>query len=233
LGERELVSKLQLCSGLDEALKLAVALMLDSEWAGPAEPPPARAEPPTPPDEAPPPRAPEARRPWRFGVEGLALAGFGALPHPSAGAELALTAAPIPWLVMRIHARAFLPSSASAGSAEVEMTLFSAGFSLCPTATPDPSFSLAACAGVETGVLWSTPRGLEGGRDRSRGWFGGSLGARAQVRLSERWGLLGEVSAVAPYRPERFVFDLDSERLLLFQMDSPFWVIGLGGTASF
>jgi hypothetical protein len=217
LGERELVNKLQLCSGLDEALKLTVALMVDSDWAGAAEPPPPPPEEPPPlPVETPEAPAPEPRRPWQFGVEGVALATFGALPHPSAGAELALTAAPIPWFMMRLHGRAFLPSSASAGSAEIAMTLLSAGFALCPRAVPDSSWAVAACAGFESGLLLSAPSGLEGGHDHTRGWFGGSFGARAELHLSQRFGLLGEGTAVVPIRPERYVVDLDDEREVVF-----------------
>jgi hypothetical protein len=233
LGERELVSKLQLCSGLDEALELTVALMVDSDWAGAAEPSPAPEESPSSPVETPEAPAPKSRRPWQFGIEGVALAGFGALPHPGAGAEVALTAAPIPWFMMRLHGRGFLPSSASAGSAEVEMTLLAAGLALCPRAVPDSSWAVAVCAGFESGLLLSAPSGLEGGHDETRGWFGGSFGARAELRLSQRFGLLGEGFAIVPIRPERYVIDLDDEREVVFQMDSPFWVVGLGFTASF
>jgi hypothetical protein len=232
LGNRELTTPLQLCSGLDDALTLTVALMVDDDWSGAAEASAAPPEP-TPPAEVSPPPPPKPSKPWGFGVEALVLVGMGALPKTAAGAELGFVALPVSWLALRAHARGFLPSSLSAGSAELEMTLFGAGASLCPTATLGAGWSLAGCVGGEGGLLFANPRGFEASQEHTSSWFGAAFAGRLQFRPGRHFGLVGQAELVAPFKPERFVADLDDERELLFQMDTPFWVFGLGGAAWF
>lgn len=232
LGDRELATPLKLCSGLDDALTLTVALMVDDDWSGAAEPAAAPPEP-APPSEPKPAPPPKPSKPWDFGAEALALVSVGALPNTAVGAELAFVALPVSWLALRAHARAFLPNSLSTGSAELEMTLFGAGVALCPTATLSASWSLAGCLGGEGGLLFANPRGFEASQNDTSSWFGLSGAAQLKLRASRHFGLVAEAQVVAPFQPERFVADLDDERELLFQMDTPFWVFGLGGAAWF
>jgi hypothetical protein len=234
LGERVLTTDSALCSGLDEPLELAVALMVDSEIVANERRPETLA--PAEPEKALP--AAPARRPAqkpvpvRYSAEALAVAEFGLLPEASAGLELGFAVEPLTWLVLRAGARGFLPRSSALGSAELWTSLMLGELAICPTLRTG-SVRLSACAGADGGAYLFRSHGLSGETPSSRPLWSGSFGARGAWQLGRHFALLGALSALIPIRPERFVYDLDGQSTLLFQANSPSLVAGLGCSAIF
>jgi hypothetical protein len=247
LGERELVTRDPRCASLDEPLKLAVALLVDDEIAASPEkesPDPRQSanaaeserldDPGSDADtdaETAPPSA--NREPLRVFADVTLLAQSGLLPGALPGAEVGLGILPASWLLLRVHAGGFAPRSVAAGTEEVRFALAYAGAALCPILHVDERWSFAVCAGGRFGALFANAGDLALGRDRRRQMLAASLGLRPSWQLTKRFSLFGNVEAVLPYHPERFMYDLDGERRVLFELESPAWLAGLGGAVTF
>jgi hypothetical protein len=236
LGERELVSDAALCSGLDEPLELAVALMVDDEPS--SETPSAESAAPATPESTPRAAIPAQRRrsaanAWSVSLEGALLGELGALPGELPGAELGVLVSPVQWLSLRVYAAGFLPRSQYRGSAGAEFSLVYGGLALCPTWLLDGTWAASACAGANLGALRADGSSFEEGRVKTSRFVAGSLSVRASAKLGSGVTLLGQLSAFAPYRPERFVYELDGQRRELFQMASAFAVAGVGASVMF
>lgn len=239
LGERELVTEDLRCASLEEPLKLTVALLVDSDLSAPAPPPPPVAPPPKPVmdlDETAPPATHAATavqvRPRIVADLGV-LAEFEALPALSPGIELGVGVAPWRWLLLRVSGTGYLPQGRNAGASEVGFTLAYAGASLCPAGSAGERWELALCAGVRAGTLFVDASELEHGRLRQRHFLAASLALRPSFRINRRMALFGSWEALLVSRPQRLVYDLDSERTTLFKQKSPAWALGLGCSVSF
>lgn len=230
LGERELVSETDACASLNEPLVFAVTLMVDSELAKP-KPPPA---------QEPPVRERGSRSRRELGSEGghrstlaldVALLGaFGTLPEPTLGGDLGLEWSALRWLGLRAHLAALVPRSRAArGDAGARFGMFEAGLQACPT-TRFGDVQLAACAGLEGGLLTADSHGFAGGDDVVRPIYGWSAGLRGKVRLGGSSSLAASASALLPQHRERFVYGTgeEEERRVLFEMARVCALVGVG-----
>lgn len=228
LGERELASESTLCSSLDEPLKLSVALMVDSELVASAEPP---AEPPPPePPEPPEPRRRHApSQPWLVVADASVLVEIGLLPSASPGLEIGLELRPPSWLSLRASGAAFLPRSLELGGpAQAKMSIIYGKIDACAQARLATRWGLSGCAGPLFGALFAKTSQIEQARSTRRRVFGGSFGVRVAAELSSRWSLVAHLAGVLPYRPERFVYELNGQRREFFTMSAPSLVAGVG-----
>ena len=234
VGERELVSESTLCSSLDEPLKLAVALMVDSELVASAEPEP---EPPPEPPEPiePEPVEPEPpSTPWVVSGDASVLIQSGLLPSVSPGLELGLELRPSSWVLLRANGAGFLPGQVSLGGpAQAKISIAYGQLTICPQTALGARFRLSGCAGVAAGTLFAKTSQLQEARSTQRRFLAASLGARASAQLSERWSIVAQVGGVLPYRPERFVYELNGQRREFFRMSSPSLVAGIGCSVMF
>jgi hypothetical protein len=230
LGERELTSESTLCSSLDEPLKLTVALMVDNDLVATAEP----EAPPQPAAPLPLPEKKAAGEPWTLAGDASVLVQTGLLPSLSVGFQLGLELSPLSWLSLRGTGAGFLPGSTSlARPAEAKMSIIYGELSVCPSAALGAKFRLLACAGTIAGTLFAETQGLEGARSTKRRVFAASLGGRAVAQLSPRWALLAQIGTMLPYRPERFVYEIDGRRIEFFRIASPSLIAGIGCSVMF
>lgn len=237
LGERELGADGPLCSGLDEALKLSVALLLDDDLSqAPATPEPQVAPRPEPrpkldPEPEPEPDLPAAEpsEPWRFSLDASVVALGAMLPALAAGTALGFEASPKRWLALRAQGAAFLPQTreVAPGASFTAGVLFG-GVSVCPRAELAPSFSLSACFGFQGGRLWVTRSGFSDGKDAARRLLASSAGARLSYELGARVTLNAEFAALLPVRQDRFLAEFEGNSRELFAVSVVPWVAGLG-----
>ncbi|HET9931941.1 MAG TPA: hypothetical protein VFQ35_14665 [Polyangiaceae bacterium] len=239
LGEREIIAEGALCSGLDEPLKLSVALLVDSDLtetpaAGAHEaprPPTPTPEPPaptpTPPRDEPPPLFPA--RPWRFSWEASLLALNQVLPTVAVGAEVGLEAWASDSVVLRAHGAAFAPQTHEVtADTAYKATVLYGGLGVCPGGELAPKWRLFGCFGFEGGGIWVTRTGFNGGKDAARRLLAGSLGTRLTYDLGSKLSLGAQFSVLLPLQQERFVADADGKRQELFGISPACWVVGLG-----
>jgi hypothetical protein len=234
VGERELVSESTLCSSLDEPLKLAVALMVDSELVASAEPEPEA--PPEPPEPIEPePVEPEPpSTPWVLSGDASLLIQSKLLPSVSPDLELGLELRPSSWIALRVSGAGFLPGQVSLGGpAEAKISIAYGQLAICPETSLGAGFRLSGCGGASAGTLFAKTSQLQEGRNTKRRFLAAFLGARAAVQLSERWSIVAQVGGVLPYRPERFVYELNGQRREFFRMSSPSLVAGIGCSVMF
>jgi len=220
LGERELVSEGASCASLDEPLSFAVALMVDGEAFAPppAEPPP-EAEPET--DEA------EPQLPFRRSAVDASLLGANALPEATLGLELGGEWLAWRWLGARVQLTGLLPRTTELGPAEARFGLLFGGLGVCPRLRAGP-LTFAGCLGVEWGVLTADTRGFETDGGSTRRFIAGSAVLRVHLEVGARLSLVGSGGVWAPHDRERFVYSLDGERRVAFQMSALCPRIGLG-----
>jgi hypothetical protein len=83
------------------------------------------------------------------------------------------------------------------------------------------------------GTLFAKSSSLQEGRNTRRRVFAATLALRANLALTARWALVAQVEALSPYRPERFVYELNGQRREFFQMSAPSLVAGLGASVIF
>ena len=236
LGSRVLASSAELCSSLNEPLTLAVALVVGSE----PEPEPERVPPPAPEPEpepesppTPPPR-PAAHSGRRVSMDASVLAETGLLPAPRPGLELGVELGVTSWLAARVSGSGFLPAQADLqGSAHASLALIYGNLALCPLLELSWRWRLGACAGAAFGALLAQSGGLEGARDTRRPVVGLALELRASVRLGKRWSVFCKFGGIVPSRPERFVYELNGERVQFFSMAAFAPVAGIGGSVMF
>lgn len=243
LGERELTSEGPLCSGLDEALKLSVALLVDDELAevGAARTAPPKPElvpePPReePDDEIEPNEEPDPFEPppWRFALDASLVVEHGVLPSLATGLDLGFEAAPADWLALRAHAVGFVPQTRSVGMAEAQASLLQAGIALCPRSELQQGWTVQGCFGIDAGRLGVDRTGFTSGRDVTRRLLMASAGVRLALRLSPHVGVTSQFTALFPARQDRFVVEIDGASHELFQVAQVAWVAGLGVSYTF
>ncbi|HWA73874.1 MAG TPA: hypothetical protein VG937_16140 [Polyangiaceae bacterium] len=232
VGERELESEGPLCASLDEPLKLAVALMVDGELATPPEPEPEPEAPPEPEDTEE--EKAEPSQPWVISADASALAESGLLPNASVGLELGGELRPADWFSFRGSGVGFLPTTDTlGGTARAKFSIIYGNLALCPQGALSARLRLAVCGGLALGTLFARSSELEGARSTRRRFFAATLELRATLTLSRRWAVLAQVEAVSPYRPERFVYELNGQRREFFRMSAPSLVAGLGASVIF
>jgi hypothetical protein len=233
VGERELTSEGPLCASLDEPLKLAVALMVDSELVPPPEPEPEAPPEPTEPSDGAEEES-EPSKPWLISADASALVESGLLPSASAGLELGLELRPSDWLSVRGSGVGFLPSTVELGGpARAKLSIVYGNLSLCPQGALSARIRLAACGGLAFGTLFAKSSQLEAARSTRRRLFAATLALRASLALSRRWAALAQIEAVSPYRPEQFVYQLNGQRREFFKMSAPSLIAGLGFSVIF
>jgi hypothetical protein len=59
------------------------------------------------------------------------------------------------------------------------------------------------------------------------------FGLRGTAQLSQSWSLLAHLGGVVPYRPERFMYELNGQRREFFSMSQPSLVAGIGCAVTF
>jgi hypothetical protein len=158
----------------------------------------------------------------------------GLLPAVSPGVELGLELRPLSWLSLRASGSGFLPASeALGGPAEAKMSIVYGQLAICPETALGPGFRLAGCAGALAGGLFAKTSELELARSTKRRVFASFFGLRGAARLSQRWSFLAQLGGVVPYRPERFVYELNGQRREFFRMSRPSLVAGIGCAVTF
>ena len=243
LGTREITSPSELCSSLDQRLVLAVALLADNP-PEPADAAPRAVEPrqqaPAPAAEASPerdvetvPREPPARPSWELAAEAALLVEAGLLPAVRPGVDVGLRLKPLPWLVARAGILGFWPASAEFAGTSTHFWLLAGRFELCAGDLHGQHVQTALCAGALYATLGTATHGVVDRRDGTRAELAGSLSFRAALPVGRRWMLGAGVTAVFPYRPERFVVQVNSEPHELFQMAKPALLASLGGAVTF
>lgn len=227
LGERELVSETDSCASLNEPLVFAVMLMVDDELSE-------RARSPLPKPEQPPrTRAAESAGGPTLAVDGAVIGAFGVLPEPTLGADLGGQIVFWRWLGVRGHVVAMIPRARSVSpSAETRFGLYTGGLLLCPGAELSP-LHLAGCAGGEAGILTADSRGFDGAEDRARPFLAFSAGVRASVPVAGRSRITASANALFPQRRERFVYGVEEEQRVLFEMTRVCATVGIGAALQF
>jgi hypothetical protein len=113
------------------------------------------------------------------------------------------------------------------------MSIVYGQLALCPETQFGARFRLAGCAGLLGGSLFAKTSELELARSTKRRVFASFFGLRGAARLSQHWTFLAQVGGVVPYRPERFVYELNGQRREFFRMSQPSWVAGVGCSVTF
>lgn len=239
LGERELDANGALCSGLDDALKLSVALLLDDDLSqAPATPEsrtPPRPEPRQEPEQDNDPEAEkelpplEPTEPWRFSLDASVVAVGAMLPATALGAALGFEASPQRWLSLRAQGAVLVPQTREvAPGASFNTGVVFGGAAICPRTELATSWSLSACFGFQGGRLWVTRSGFSDGKDAARRLLAGSLAARLGYDLGARFALNAEFGALFPLRQDRFLADAGGNSRELFTVSVVPWMAGLG-----
>jgi hypothetical protein len=232
LGSRTLVSSDELCSSLNEPLVLAVALMVDSEPE--PEPEPVQVPPPEPPPPEVRPERPRQHHALTLSADAEVVGAAGLLPSPSLGFELGLELGVTGWLVVRASGVGYLPVRTDLeGPADARFSFVQGNLALCPRLGLGAKWQLALCAGGALGALFAKSSGLEGARSTRRQVVGGTLELRANVRLGGRWSAVGHLGGLIPVRPERFVYEVNGEEHVFFQMAGFAPVAGIGASVMF
>lgn len=202
LGKRELQSPGAACSGLDEPLSLAIALMIDPDADRTKPPPPDAAAPPAPPDaQAPPPAPPTTvvverevvvekpvalpKKPgWLFdGTAGLA-GGLGMLPKFSFGIAAQAILEPPKFWGLHGAVAAFGPSEVAtepSGSTVLGTVWLEGG--LCPVHLHGKEVHFWSCGIAEIGFWSAQSRGVNRAEDTLRLLIGVGANARASIHL--------------------------------------------------
>lgn len=238
LGSRELRSTSELCSSLDEPLVLAVALMVDSEPPPSPEPtPPVIAPEPEPEPESTPPRPAEREptgSPWQLGVDASAALEAGLLPAPRPGLVLGLEVRAAGWLATRLSLLGFVPAEVSLpGSASARFALLGGTLELCPGIGRPGSYRVSLCGGPLYGVMLAKSDGLAGAHSTAQSLIAASFGLRAAAPISLHWSGVLQLAGVIPYRPQRFVYDVEGVPRTVFQVSSVSLVATLGASVMF
>jgi hypothetical protein len=233
LGERELVSETESCASLNEPLAFAVVLMVDSELPKPAPaPPPAQKTPKRRRAAAHESGAEAGHGEW-LTLDAAILGAFGALPEPTLGGDLGIELALLRWFALRFHVAALLPRSrAASAAAKARFGAYDAGVLACPNTTFGP-LRVAGCAGFDAGLLTARAQGFDSGINAQRPFFGFSTALQARLRLGTTSSAGASAGAVFPYRRERFVYDVEEERRVLFEMARMWVLVGVGAAFEF
>jgi hypothetical protein len=233
LGARELKSATELCSDLNEPLVLAVALMVDAEPEPPPEPPPEREpEPDVVEPEAPPPRA--SPEPLEFLADASLAVEAGLLPAARPGLLIGAELRAASWLSARLSGFGFLPASVDApGGGSARFVLMGGLLELCPGFGVKGSVRLSLCAGAMYGAVHAQSSGLSGARGTWDRLLAGTFGMKLALPLGGPWSGLAGVTGVVPYRPDRFVYEVDGVSHELFQSSGFSMIANCGASVTF
>lgn len=235
LGSRELTSTSELCSSLDEPLVLTVALMVDSEPV-PAPVPSVQAPEPEPALEpAPPPsEPPPAPYRWKLHADASMALEAGLLPAPRPGLDLGLELRAASWLSTRLALFGFLPAEVGLpGGAAARFSLLGGTLELCPGVGAPDSYRLSLCLGPLYGVIIAKSSGLQGAHRTGQALLAAAFGLRAVAPVAGHWSGVAELSGVVPYRPDRFVYQVEGGSRELFQVSSVSLIATVGASVMF
>jgi hypothetical protein len=185
---RELAYGASDCRGLDEAIVLVVALMVDSaEHAAPLAIP-AAAQPPA----------------VAIGPD-VALA-FGMLPGVAAGIGLVseVTVPPVWPVALWIHA--WPMSQALQDGSGGRLAAWTAGAGLCPLQLVRKTWALYGCAGATGGAIYSIGVGLDLARSNTRGYGQAEVQAGLRVRLGGPVFAGVEVGGAVPFARDSYSY---------------------------
>lgn len=186
VGKRELDGGTAECRDIDEALALAIALMIDPDAAFAASAKPA-AHPPAPKPAKPPPGKPPPPPPYRGGLVVGAVAGFGLLPHTAFGLWVGGFVEPPGLFPLEIGAHLWLDQLdqvASMGQdVQVAFSRTTVGVSACPLDAHIGAFRFSACAGMEAGTLTGTGAVNDGAKRERSAIVDVAVRGHAQVRI--------------------------------------------------
>lgn len=234
LGTREVATE-GACSGLNEPVALAIALLIDPDAAlGAPRDPPKPPDPPPRPLDPPPPRTVYVRVPVRVPVEappkptwrgdlsaGFAL-GFGWLPAIAPGAFVDASLTPPHFVPLATEVTFFAPhdEEAAHGAFVRFYSLQAAGF-ICPLDFSGSLGSVRACAGGTAGFIVADGQGFDYEDPNESGIYamvGGTLRGRGMLRVYRplHVGIALEMT-VPILRPEFVYIERDASTVELFQ----------------
>jgi hypothetical protein len=215
VGRRELDSGPTSCRDIDSSLALAIALMIDPDAAFAASAD-ALPRPRTPPKPALPRPRPSRTPPpgWRSMISVGAVAGFGVLPDPAAGAFIAASFEPRRFFPVEVDAHLWLDQVPSFGQdVNVAFTRATLGVFLCPLDTHIAIVRLATCAGIEGGIVTAAGAGRDGLVEVRRAVVDPTARTRVDVRLAPHLALRATASLGIPTIRDTFGYRQDDGRL--------------------
>jgi hypothetical protein len=211
VGTRELVTRAEHCSALDDSLALVVALMVDlpleqvkerdraAEQRRGAEQQrsPARVQ------ATPivlPPRTHAPRKGWQFAAGAAAVVSAGLLPGLAPGIELSAGIEPPSFWYTELSGAAWFEKTAGSAEAGSRFSFAALRLTSCPLQVGATSTRLYGCFGQLVGRLHAEGFGFDRNRERSRLVYDFELGLNLRQRLAGpvwlRTGLRGDVPLV-------------------------------------
>ena len=209
-GARELRTAAADCSALDEALVLAIALMIDISRdelpevsSAPARPTRAAPSPATPIELPPQTHAP--REPWAFHAGVLGGLAVGLLPELAAGGTVSVGVDPPSFWLTELDATLWPARETEAAGEGAEFAMVSVGLYLCPLDLGPQETRVALCAGQELGQLRASGFGFDRNDERTRLIYDLALRVRLSQRLVGPLRLLAGAGVRFPVSRDRFV----------------------------
>jgi hypothetical protein len=215
LGHRQLMTRAEHCSALDDSLALVVALMVDL-WREDVRPPPmepaSRGETPI--------RLPRntvaPREPWHAALFLFGRGSLGELPGVGRGIGLAAEIRPPHSWVIGLGVTAWLPAETS-GQPGARFLLRSAELELCRLVWQKSSADLGVCLGQQVGYLQSRAFAFDVNRKEQTLLYNLTLELRGVWWVTSLLGLrLGLGAALPLSRDEFFGTRADGSRVRLF-----------------
>jgi hypothetical protein len=215
LGHRQLTTRAEHCSALDDSLALVVALMVDvrrEDVRPPPVEPASRAETPI--------RLPRTtvapREPWHAALFVLGRASLGELPGVGRGMALAAEIRPPHAWVIGFGVTAWLPAETT-GQPGARFLLRSGELDLCRLVWQRPGGDLGLCLGQQVGYLQSRAFAFDVNRKEQTLLYNVTLQLRGAWWVTSLLGLrLGLGAALPLSRDEFFGTRSDGSRVRLF-----------------
>lgn len=209
IGTRELASATASCREIDDALVLAIALMIDPDALAP-KPPPKQDEP----HQEPAPitreivhertvvheveRVPESAPPWL--VQGILLGAASVERLPAAGiaGNAALRFGPHRLAAVEVSFGTMPAQSLEVDGRIVEFSLYEGGLAYAPSIGIGSRVEIGASAGMRAGAIHSRGKGFAANSDVDRGLADVAVGVRGSVRLVGPLFVLASATTLVP-----------------------------------
>jgi hypothetical protein len=186
------------CRGLDEAIAVTVAMLLDPHAQAETAPISSPAQPPPEPAPARAVSAPDSSDTVRLRAELSAGMGMALLDKPVAQAGLGVGFANRRF-ELTLGGKALQADRVSDGPGYAELQLYLAYLRACATiAGTRDALALALCGGPMVGVLRGGGHGYDRDRDEQMSWLAGAVGARLEATVVSPISWHFSVLAIAP-----------------------------------
>lgn len=237
LGARELDSREKSCRSLDDALALAVALMIDPNavlLAG--QPPPA---PSAPPPQATPeveptcvcepakpckpaqPSDPSEEKPWHGSVRAGLLLGWGLVPQVGVGLLSTATLEPPGFIALEGSFGALMEQEEEVAGASGAFSLQYFGVAACPLAYHHDRFDLSTCVEVQVGMLQADGLNFDANWDETRPLCNLAARMRIALHIADPLDVGVGLAGALPLLRDRFVYvDEAGNQQRLYRMSS-------------